>query len=93
MNLDFPQLNKIQNNIKTKKKYWDGLPHPYIFKICNLLSCEAKDYYYNCKFNYMYGTVVVWGWNISGQCDVPDLRPVKAIACGGFHSMALQRGC
>jgi len=37
------------------------------------------------------GTVVAWGRNIEGQCDVPaGLGSVVAVAGGGYHSMALK---
>ncbi len=36
------------------------------------------------------GTVVAWGWNADGQCDVPlDLPKAVAVSAGGFGSMAL----
>ena len=36
------------------------------------------------------GTVVAWGLNDSGQCNVPDgLKNVKDICAGGDHTMAL----
>jgi hypothetical protein len=38
------------------------------------------------------GTVVAWGWNPFGQCDVPSgLGGVIAIAAGGDHSLALKQ--
>ena len=37
------------------------------------------------------GTVVAWGYNVYGQCDVPaGLNKVKAIAAGGIHIAALK---
>ena len=37
------------------------------------------------------GTVVAWGWNEYGQCDVPvDLGSVKAISAGTYHTVALK---
>jgi hypothetical protein len=37
------------------------------------------------------GTVVAWGLNTSGQCNVPaDLGPCIAIAAGGGHTVAIQ---
>jgi len=36
------------------------------------------------------GDPIAWGYNFSGQCDVPaDLPRVIAIAAGGHHSLAL----
>jgi len=36
------------------------------------------------------GTLVAWGYNYSGQTNVPaGLSGVKAIAAGGFHTLAL----
>ena len=38
------------------------------------------------------GTVVAWGWNYYGQCNVPSgLNNVVAIAAGGWHTVALLR--
>jgi hypothetical protein len=38
------------------------------------------------------GTVVAWGYNASGQTDVPaGLGGVRAIAAGAFHTVALKR--
>ena len=37
------------------------------------------------------GTIVAWGDNSSGECDVPaNLRDVKAISAGGAFSLALK---
>jgi alpha-tubulin suppressor-like RCC1 family protein len=37
------------------------------------------------------GTVVAWGWNIYGQCNVPTgLSGVAAIDAGGYHTVALK---
>jgi hypothetical protein len=37
------------------------------------------------------GTVVAWGWNNYGQCNVPaGLSNVVAVAAGGYHSLALK---
>ena len=37
------------------------------------------------------GTVVAWGDNQFGQCNVPDgLNDVVSIVCGDFHSLALK---
>ncbi len=38
-----------------------------------------------------FGTVVAWGNNEKGQCNVPaELRDVTAIAAGGMHTVALK---
>ena len=38
------------------------------------------------------GTVIVWGYNESGQSKVPDgLNNVKAISAGDHHSLALKK--
>ena len=38
------------------------------------------------------GTVLAWGYNADGECNVPaGLNNVIAIAAGNFHSMALQK--
>ena len=40
----------------------------------------------------LYGTVVVWGSNDSGQTNVPPkLSRVMAIAGGQYHTLALKR--
>ena len=37
------------------------------------------------------GTVVAWGWNRDGQCNVPaGLKDVIAIAAGSQHTVALK---
>src|SRR2546423_1391848 len=37
------------------------------------------------------GTVVAWGFNATGQSDVPaNLRNVIQMAAGGYHSLALR---
>ena len=37
------------------------------------------------------GTVVAWGWNRDGQCNVPaGLKNVIAIAAGSHHTVALK---
>jgi hypothetical protein len=37
------------------------------------------------------GTVLAWGDNYQGQCNVANLRDIMAIAGGGYHSLAIQR--
>ena len=39
------------------------------------------------------GTIVTWGWNEYGQCDVPALnRDFVAVAAGTWHSLGLKSG-
>ena len=39
------------------------------------------------------GTVAAFGMNDKGQCDVPETaHGAIAVACGGFHSLALTPG-
>ncbi len=33
------------------------------------------------------GTIVAWGNNESGQCDVPDSGPFLMVAAGGFYGL------
>jgi alpha-tubulin suppressor-like RCC1 family protein len=45
---------------------------------------------YHCLALKRDGTVVAWGLDSSGQCDVPSgLRNVAMIAARGSHSMVL----
>ncbi|MDY0150656.1 MAG: FlgD immunoglobulin-like domain containing protein [Candidatus Cloacimonas sp.] len=36
------------------------------------------------------GSLVAWGWNDYGQCNVPTGNDYVAIAAGGYHSVALR---
>ena len=36
------------------------------------------------------GSLVAWGWNDYGQCDVPEGNDFVAIAAGHWHSLALR---
>src|SRR4051812_6964311 len=37
------------------------------------------------------GTVMAWGWNDYGQCNVPvELSNVTAIAAGGYYNLVLK---
>ena len=37
------------------------------------------------------GSVVAWGWNAYGQCDVPAPNSgFTAVAAGGYHSLGLR---
>lgn len=36
------------------------------------------------------GTIVGWGYNVHGQCDVPDGNDFVAVAAGWHHSLALK---
>jgi hypothetical protein len=35
------------------------------------------------------GSLVAWGWNFYGQCDVPEGNEFPAIAAGGCHNLAM----
>ncbi|HWW02233.1 MAG TPA: hypothetical protein VNZ64_21205 [Candidatus Acidoferrum sp.] len=36
------------------------------------------------------GTLLAWGNNYDGQCNVSNLRNIMVIAAGGYHSLAIQ---
>jgi hypothetical protein len=39
------------------------------------------------------GSIVAWGFNVLGQCDVPPPNAdFVALAAGGYHSLGLQVG-
>ena len=37
------------------------------------------------------GSIIAWGLNTSGQCDVNDANNFTAIASGDYHCLALEQ--
>lgn len=38
------------------------------------------------------GSIVAWGANGSGECDVPSPNTgFEAVACGSYHSLAIRK--
>ena len=67
---------------------WDR-DNPDLFEGPSNITAIATGYGFNLALR-TNGTVLAWGDNSDGQCDVPaGLTNVVGIAAGGYHSLAL----
>lgn len=85
-------LGKYLSGFEGNESYVDDIPIFDEFVIPDNLSnikkiASGEDHIVALKND---GTVVAWGYNEAGQCNVPDgLKNVKDICAGGDHTMAL----
>ena len=55
----------------------------------NHFAAMAGSGFHNLALNFD-GSILAWGWNKYGQCDVPAGKDFVAVAAGGYHSLALK---
>jgi hypothetical protein len=61
---------------------------PFREYFTNVVACAAASHYVVLKAD---GTLRAWGWNSSGQCNIPPgLSNVVAVAAGDTFTLALR---